>query len=231
MNEQKEYLEDMMRVRKIYEMEKKMLHYLREGDEAKMLNALKDVDITEFKRFPNEPVRNIKNLLITLNTLFRKTVSQNAIEPYLIHRISEKFAIKIELAKTVEEVHSLLPIMVRDYCNLINQFLNQGYSSLIVKATQYIRLHYEQDLSLQEIAKLLYVHPNYLSKKFKAETGHSLTDYINHVRVWEAQYMLKETEAPIAEIAYAVGFNDTKYFSKVFKKITQKTPSEFRENS
>ena len=68
-----------------------------------------------------------------------------------------------------------------------------------------------------------------LSRKFKKETGQSLTDYINKLRIKEALYMMENHNLSITDIAYMTGFNDVNYFTKVFKKYKRMTPSSYRK--
>lgn len=78
------------------------------------------------------------------------------------------------------------------------------------------------------IAKVLYVTPSHLSRKFKAETNVNIIDFINNKRVDEAKYYLQTGNASITDIAIMVGFNDLNYFSRTFKKITTFSPSQYR---
>ncbi|MEG2017232.1 MAG: helix-turn-helix transcriptional regulator, partial [Clostridium sp.] len=69
----------------------------------------------------------------------------------------------------------------------------------------------------------------YLAKKFKQETGKTVSEYVNEIRIKEAQFIIMATEFKIEDIAYYVGYNDKKYFSKIFKKISGVSPSEYRK--
>lgn len=73
------------------------------------------------------------------------------------------------------------------------------------------------------------MNPSYLSRKFKEETGFTLTDFINKKRIDEAKIFLNKGDISITDIAFMVGFNDINYFSKVFKKWTTLTPTEFKK--
>ena len=71
--------------------------------------------------------------------------------------------------------------------------------------------------------------PNYLSKQFKEETGRTISDTIRQLRCGQAARLLRETDTPIAEISAYVGYPDSNYFIKVFKKTLGMTPSESRK--
>ena len=119
--------------------------------------------------------------------------------------------------------------MISEYCNLVNDDIAKGYSKLVSNAINYIKLNFKYEIRLSSIAKELFVHPTYLAKKFKEETRKTVSEYINEVRVKEAKIMLKNTEFKVEDIAYYVGYNDKKYFSKTFKKIYNQSPSDYRK--
>lgn len=100
---------------------------------------------------------------------------------------------------------------------------------LITKAISYIKLHFREELTLQEVADTIHVSKSYLSNLFKKQSGQNFIDYLIDLRLHEAKRMLVQHEYKIYEVAEKSGFNDVKYFSKLFKKMTQMTPVEYRE--
>ncbi|MFB5265826.1 response regulator [Paenibacillus enshidis] len=86
-----------------------------------------------------------------------------------------------------------------------------------------------QELSVKTIADQVYLHPVYLSKIYKAETGEGLGDYIIRLRMEKALYLLKHSNKKIYEITTELGYQNPQYFSKMFKKHYGMTPNEFRD--
>ncbi|MFF2887267.1 response regulator [Paenibacillus sp. NPDC057967] len=99
----------------------------------------------------------------------------------------------------------------------------------IPKVVAYIDQHYDQELSLQILSEHVHLSKNYLANLFKKETGEGVIDYITRVRIDRAKSLLRGTELRSGEISQRVGIPDSKYFSKLFKKMTGVTPSEYRE--
>ncbi|HJC23679.1 MAG TPA: response regulator [Candidatus Eisenbergiella merdavium] len=97
-----------------------------------------------------------------------------------------------------------------------------------LKLLKYVNSHYTQDISLSETASVLNMNPNYVSQMFKKETGVTFTHYITDLRITEAKKLLRTTRHPISDIAPNVGFNDYFYFLKTFKRVTGRTPSQYR---
>lgn len=94
----------------------------------------------------------------------------------------------------------------------------------------YLRMHYDEDISLKEAADMVNLTPNHLCKVFKKVTGKTLIEYTHHLRINEAERLLIEKDDPISEIAEQVGFGSITYFGRVFKRIKNMPPSEKRNN-
>lgn len=112
-----------------------------------------------------------------------------------------------------------------------HQGANQ-YSVIVRQAIDYILKNFDRsNLKIDDIAKSVYVHANYLSVIFKKETGENISDFIADCRTESAKELLLKFENKIYMVAEKVGFKDQRYFSHVFKKKTGMTPAEFREKS
>ncbi len=120
-----------------------------------------------------------------------------------------------------------LVVMIERYC--IDNVENNISSSYRVaeNISKYIREHYNENLSLAHLSREFAMTPSYLSRIFKKSTGISLNEYINIVRITEAEKLLKNPDISITEVAFECGFNDSNYFSSVFKKAKGITPKKF----
>ena len=92
----------------------------------------------------------------------------------------------------------------------------------------YILEHFSEDISIQLLADLAGITPNYASQLFKEETGSTFSNYLTQIRIQKACELLKDTDMAIFMVAGQVGYKDYFYFAKVFKKITGHTPSTYR---
>ena len=100
---------------------------------------------------------------------------------------------------------------------------------LLNKAIEFIDECYaEETISLDKVAQKVNISPNYFSAMFSQEVGQTFVEYLTAMRITEAKRMLRQTEMRSSEIAFAVGFRDSHYFSFVFKKVSGCTPSEYR---
>src|SRR6266700_6652426 len=98
----------------------------------------------------------------------------------------------------------------------------------IWKARKFIHEHSDDELSLTKVAKFSNISGNHLSEKFKEVTGINFVDYIACIRVGKARDLLQNPNLRISEIAFAVGFQSLSQFNRVFKKLTRKSPTQFR---
>lgn len=99
---------------------------------------------------------------------------------------------------------------------------------IMEQARQVISLRYNQPLSLETIAKAVHVSPYHLSHAFSEESEFTLSSHITNVRMEKASELLSEGKLNVSEVAYAVGYTDPAYFSKVFKAHYGQAPSTFR---
>ena len=108
---------------------------------------------------------------------------------------------------------------------------NQGTrDKLISQISLYVKENLgDSGLSLKKISELNYVNPSYLSRIFKEVSGTTFMDYLVHARIDKAKKLLENTNLKIYEIAEIVGIADPNYFSKYFKKYTNYTPAQYKE--
>jgi two-component system response regulator YesN len=98
---------------------------------------------------------------------------------------------------------------------------------MIEKAKLYIETNYHQDLSLDDVAAQVFLHPIYFSRFFKRETGERFIDYITQLRMNKAIELLIENKYKVYEISAMVGYRSDKYFAKLFKQHTGYSPRDY----
>lgn len=98
----------------------------------------------------------------------------------------------------------------------------------ITKVKIYIERNYQKNLTQEFISYLFYLNRSYLSYLFKERTGEKFINYLNQVRIQKSKELLKDPERKLYQIAKAVGYDNVKYFFRVFKKYTNMTPEQYR---
>ena len=101
----------------------------------------------------------------------------------------------------------------------------------ISRITAFIEENYYLYISIETLCKYVNYSRSYLSRLFKKEVNMTIPEYINSIRIQHAKMLIKDSQLSLREISLSVGFNDPYYFSKVFKRYTGVSPSEFRQKN
>ena len=134
--------------------------------------------------------------------------------------------------KLQEEVRLLGNVyLIFEWFSLLLERLRQEYSrrySLkILKAISYIHGHFNKEIGLEELSRVMDVSPIYASQLFKKEVGESFTTYLTKYRIKAAAELLRTGSYKIYEIGDMVGYRSTAYFCRIFKQYTGKNPSDY----
>ena len=211
-----------------YRDENALLAAVSRGDYDAAVRHLGRFSIKNFTPRTGELLRDVKNMLIVVNTLLRKAAESGGVHPVYIDQLSGALAVKIERVADTMEANRLGLEMLRRYCRLVRNDAHSGCSQAVQKTLSYISLHLSGELSLRSIAAALGFNATYLSAQFSRERGETLTAYIHTLRLQTARRLLDETDLPVAEVAARVGMVDVAYFSRLFKKKYGLSPLRYR---
>ena len=158
-----------------------------------------------------------KNEIITLlNRILRERQSNEIESDFLSHLlVLELFALLSRALKMEWE----------------NNFREKSpkLRELIRISVNYIHNHFERNISLDDIARYVFLSPGYFIRAFKEETGQSPISYLIKIRIDRAMEMLADTDDKIIDIALAVGFSNQQRFNEMFKKLVHMTPMQYRK--
>ena len=101
------------------------------------------------------------------------------------------------------------------------------YAALLKEIKAYIASHYTEGIGLETIAREFSFHPAYLSKLFNEHAKCSIVDYLTNIRIEKAKELLLDVRYSISDVANLTGYQNAKYFSRVFKKSVGVTPSKY----
>lgn len=103
-------------------------------------------------------------------------------------------------------------------------------NKMVQSMLNYTNSNYTEDISIQNLADLCSINPNYASQLFSQEVGETFSTYLTNLRIEQSIHHLSHTDLSVAVIASQVGYRDYFYFAKVFKKITGITPTAYRNH-
>lgn len=216
---------------------KKLLDAIEKGDLNKINQLFQETNLQEmekaidlFKRVPGDPVRSLKNHLISTNTLFAYCAERGGLPAWKSHYLSEKYAILIENSNTIEQLEQIREIMFSEYFQINVHIEKQNQQqSIAQRAREFINYYYYENYTIKEIAAELNVNPSHLMRSFKHETGLTISQYRNQRRVNAAKEFLIFTDMPIIDIAITIGFTNHQHFTRVFKEFIGMSPAEYRK--
>ncbi|MDW7657229.1 MAG: response regulator [Bacillota bacterium] len=133
-----------------------------------------------------------------------------------------------ETLKSTDQIMAACNQALTDFSGQTGQVMVQKQHKVIQVATDYIDAHIGESLSLEEMARIVYLSPVYFSKLFKTETGINFSDYVKKARVGRAIVLMQEIRYKIYDICEQVGYKNIRHFYKVFKQVTGMTPTEYR---
>lgn len=112
----------------------------------------------------------------------------------------------------------------------VNEIKEEKETTIIGKARQFIEQNFSRELSLEEVSRYVDISPYYFSKLFREEMNQTFVEYLTALRIEKAKRMLSvPSSVSVKEVCAAVGYSDPNYFSRIFKKITGQTPTEYRD--
>lgn len=215
-------------IESFYAQENALMHAISHGQLARAKNILANLPLLNFKN-QMEPLQNLKVFSIIMNTLFRKSAENGGVHPIYVDQLSNTMIQRIADFTRSDNILDLWNEMLQKYCALVNNHSTRDYSLPIQRVIIQINLDLSADLSLKAMAEHLNVNASYLSNLFHKETGVTLSHYVNQKRMEYAAWMLSTTQLPISTIAQHCGILDDNYFTKLFKKHYDITPTQYRD--
>lgn len=173
-------------------------------------------------------LRTRKNGMIIRNTTCRLAAGLAGVPSLYLHLISEKYGVLIEQATSIDYLLSdLSPEMFDDYCDLVANFSAAQYSEIIKDITLYISNHLQEQITVSKLSEIFHINTSHLARKFKKETGYTVSDYVNRQKINAAKLFFSMGYLSAMDVANLLGYNSYFYFSNTFKKIAGESPAQF----
>lgn len=204
-------------------IEREIYASVTSGDVAKTIHGFDKI----FYRMSQDTrldFKSIKNRIISMVVGFAKRW-ENVIGNYgsVLTEVLE--------AESLSELYSICNQFIIEAVSQITSVRQKKILGTIEKADNYMETNFNKDISLEDIAKEVNLSSYYFSRFYKGETGINFTDKLTNIRIDKAKKYLLESDLSIKEISHKVGYIDSNYFSKLFKKVTGYTASEYKKVS
>jgi two-component system response regulator YesN len=210
------------------ETEKLLIEKVKLGEKEAALqfaNQLVDKLLLQKNKQSLEMAKSRLAELITL--LSRAIIENNHFDE--LAGMNVAYLRKLVRCADIDNLYSWIREVIGEYIEYGCKNYASKTSASILKAVEYIRQNYQQDLTLYEMAQVIFFNPHYFSRVFKQETGHTFMEYLTATRIEQAKKLLLTTNLSISRVAKKVGYHDANYFSRVFSKKEGFSPSKYRQ--
>jgi len=212
-----------------YELEQQIIDSIIKGDlDAAMKHAQRVENISYKDILAPQPLRAQKNLAISLVAVVSRATIEHGAEPDAIFFLSDYFLNEIELTNNYKDLELIIYQMITEYCLVSKVAHTETHSPFIQRCLHLIHNRTYERCTIDEIARLLNLSPDYISVQFKKEMGCGMYSYIQTIKMIEAKKLLENSDYSICEIGEMLGFCSGAYFSNVFKKLTNISPKTYR---
>lgn len=175
-------------------------------------------------------IESLKIVLDSINLACTNASRFGKLPKQLANLIHKNFEFLIRDATSIDFlVDTLIKNMLVEYTSAVHQFSTKNYSTTITSVVNHILGNLNEELVLQKVGDKYSIHPVHLARKFKQETGMTFVQYITTQRLYLAKLLIFSKKLPLSEISILCGFNSQSYFSKVFKKETGQTPTQYAQ--
>ncbi|MDD4565583.1 MAG: helix-turn-helix domain-containing protein [Eubacteriales bacterium] len=208
----------------------KLKSAISKGDTETLLNFFDTIDLENIPadQYASEDIlRSIKNYTIK-GCAICSCFAIDAKAPYVkIRDFTRQVIREIESTNNINDLYNLARTAFKTFTRYVAVSQINGYSKYVRQATEYIENHYMEKITLESLSQITGTSKFHLSSLIKKDTGLSVTDIINRVRIEESKKLLIGPTMSLVAISSKVGFANRNYFTKVFKQHTGITPTEF----
>lgn len=210
-----------------YELECQLIAKVKIGDRTgakEILNSL----LGQILFHNPGNINLLKARLVELLSVLSRAAAQGGVDINALLNKNLEYINKVLTIDTQEDICVWISHALDDFIESVYSSQDAKKMSQLKPVIEYMQTHYDQPLTLADIAKVAHLSISRLAHLFREQMGITLIDYLTNVRINHAKRMLLMTENNCTRICYDVGYNNQSYFTRVFKQITSMTPREFR---
>lgn len=219
-----------------YDAERREMHCIETGDVEQLLTCWREERAENVGTLSRDTFRNTKYLCVINIALSSRAAVRGGLPYELAYALCDTYCQQIDNLEEAQlpQIEEIVRSFQLSYAQLVHQQKNNAAKSsaeeppIISRAKNYIFSHLHGRLSVNELAEVLSIHPNYLSRVFKQTTGSTLHDYILHEKIKLVCTMLTFSDYSYIDIANYFGFSSQSHLGKSFKHVTGMTLKQYR---
>ena len=209
------------------------------NEQFQLLKALQDQDVVQAKVLLNEileqilfhPRNNmdfIKSRVVELIGIMTSSAMHSGADAKLVAELRDQAFLEIEERNTFDDIVAWLNQVFSLFSTHTFKNPHSKHASAIKQSMAFMLEHYNEKITLSDVAGHVCFSPTYLCTLFKTEMGQSFKSCLNRIRIERSKELMPNRSLSIADISYAVGFGDQSYFARVFKQYEGITPYHYR---
>lgn len=209
------------------ETEKRIMDMVRAGD----VEAVKKVNTALVADVPSHKVSYLFKV-VSLVTVCTRAVLDSGVDSTVAYTLSDRYLEKLGAANNQTQIYDIAKNVLPHFTSLVaekREMTTTKYSPHLTRAESYIKLHLHYKFSLADVATHVGVSEKYLSRLFVTHKGEKFSQYVNRCRIQEAKELLLNTDTPLIDISYSLGFISESYFIKIFGQLCGMTPNAYRK--
>lgn len=172
--------------------------------------------------------RQMRYMFVTVVAVFGRAALRGGLHYEKAYSMADIYCQRMDAMTAPADVEQLQSQVVEDYCRAVAETKNSQYSPAVRRCSTYIQQHAHEKITLEMLAEQCGMSGRRLSEKFKKETGHSVVDYIHHVKMEEAELLLRDSDYSLGEISSYLGYANQSHFISVFRRYYKMTPAQYR---
>ena len=205
-------------------------YYMIRGD----MSAVEETDrvlVPELQgKLSDDPLRNIRYLFIINTGLAARFVVESGVPLETAYAISDLYIQKADRASSAEEIRQLNRELFARYVEEVRVNSRKArFSRPVSRCLNYIDAHFNEKITLADLAAEVSMDREYLAVLFKKEKGETFGKYLTGLRIETAKALLLRTDYTYSQIAYSLAYCSQSHFIKVFRQNTGFTPKQYRD--
>lgn len=209
----------------------KMKELIQDGNPEGMdtlLSSISAGDVQAEKLINNDFKRSLELTFIKTCTMVCFFAIDAGLHYEKAFDLSDDSIRQMEKTENINDLYQLMKSTMIAFARAVSVSRTKKYSKPVNQSLDYISKHYNSNISLSDLSKTTKLSTFYLSSIIKKETGMSLSENINQIRIEKSKKILLSTNSNILDVAQQVGYNYQNHFASIFKKYTGFSPTEFR---
>lgn len=210
------------------EAEKQLMDKVKIGDRTGAREVLNMILASIMLKDPGN-ISVLKARMLELLSVLSRSAVEGGVDINFLLEKNLDYMNKVMQIDNQQDLCVWLSNALNDFTELVYSIQDKKRVSQIKPAIDFIRLHFNEQISLDEVAHSAHLSVSRLSHVFKEQTGLTIIDYMTNVRIEYAKELLISTNKNCTEICFDAGYNNQSYFTRIFKEVTGVTPRQFRE--